>query len=401
MAATKTVWWDKNNDQHEGWIKDGLTYMDEAATTRIPVGATVKTDGGTYLMTANGGVPTQATARNQYEANSNAAINAYKAAGNVQQERINSATNAAIAEINRQKQIAEQNRKDADRAAKEAYLAAANPFGVLEEQRVQLGLDESGYAESSKLKLASAYAQKQTENRRAMNEQLSMLVVQIAQAKASGQYELANMLEARAQNVLQQQIALQGNLYSGDMQAMGQEESTRQFDEQMAWQKAQAEEQKKMNIASVLLDAGINSKKIADAFDMTQEEVNNLVAKINAQRAVKVSGGGGGNPSKINTQYLQSLLPVIKNSGLKIEEWLRDNGTAMGLDKDHIAALVMMYYANQGGASFDAVKTNVREMKQRGYDKARIVAYLDKVSKEELTDAGYREILETFFPDER
>ena len=106
MAATKTIWWDKNNDQHEGWIKDGKTYMDEAATTRVPIGATVQTAGGTYKMTSNGGLPTYQTSKNQYEQKSNAAINAYDAAGKVQQERINSATNAAIAELNRQKQIA-------------------------------------------------------------------------------------------------------------------------------------------------------------------------------------------------------------------------------------------------------------------------------------------------------
>lgn len=406
MAATKTVWWDKNHDQHEGWIKDGLTYVDEAATTRVPVGATVQTAGGTFKMTENGGVPTQATARNQYEAKSNAAIDAYEAMNRIHEDRVNSATHAAIEELNRQKNIAIQNREEANKQAYNSYLSAANPYGAAAEQRARLGLSDSGFAESSQLKLSGAYADQLNENLRAMNEQLSALDVQIAQAKASGQYELANVLEARAQNVMQQRTALQSNLYSADMQAIAQAASESQFREQMEWNRAQADEQKKMNLASIYLEAGMSSPALAEALGISQAEADSLVAKINAQRTVKVSGGGGGNPSKINTQYLQSLLPIIQSSGLTIEEWLGDNASAMGLDNDHRAALAAMYYAMQGGgagngASFDAVKTNVREMKQRGYDKARIVAYLDKVSEKELTDAGYRAILETFFPDER
>ena len=238
MGTTKTTWWDKENNQHEGYIKDGITYVDEAGTARVPVGATVKTNGGTYKMTSSGGVPTAATVRNQYQANTNAAINAYEAAGEVQKERINSATNAAVAELNRQKRIAETNRQDADRAAREAYLKAANPFGALEEQRVRLGLDNSGYAESSKLRLASDYAAQAVQNLRTMNEQLQSLDIQIAQAKASGQYELANMLEARAQNVMQQKVAMENNLSSLDMQAISQAESARQWEEDMAYQAA-------------------------------------------------------------------------------------------------------------------------------------------------------------------
>ena len=407
MAATKTVWWDKNHDQHEGWIKDGLTYMDEAATTRVPVGATVQTAGGTYKLTSNGGVPTQATARNQYETKSNAAINAYEAAGRVQEDRINSATNAAIAEINRQKDIVIRNREEANKQAYNSYLSAANPYGAAAEQRARLGLSDSGFAESSQLKLSGAYADQLNENLRAMNEQLSMLDVQIAQAKASGQYELANMLEARAQNVLQQQIALQSNLFSSDMQAMGQAESTRQFDEQMAWQKAQAEEQKRMNIASVFLEAGANSRYIADAFGISQSEADALVAKINAQRTVSRSSGGS-NTTKINTQYLQSLLPAIQSSGLPIEEWLGNNASAMGLDNDHRAALAAMYYAMQGqnpvvngnegqSEAYKRAVNVIAGMKRRGKGSSEaITAYINSLPKGALTTSELDALIDTY-----
>ena len=408
MAATKTTWWDKNHDQHEGWIKDGLTYVDEAATTRVPVGATVQTAGGTFKMTENGGVPTQATARNQYETKSNAAIDAYEAMNRIHEDRVNSATHAAIAELDRQKNIAIQNREEANKQAYNSYLSAANPYGAAAEQRARLGLSDSGFAESSQLKLAGAYADQLNENLRAMNEQLSALDVQIAQAKASGQYELANVLEARAQNVMQQRTALQSNLYSADMQAIAQAASESQFREQMEWNRAQADEQKKMNLASIYLEAGMSSPALAEALGISQAEADSLVAKMNAQRTVKVSGGGGGSPSKINTQYLQSLLPVIQSSGLPIEEWLGYNATAMGLDNDHRAALAAMYYAMQGqnpvvngnegqSEAYKRAVNVIAGMKRRGKGSSEaITAYINSLPKGALTTSELDALIDTY-----
>jgi hypothetical protein len=414
--ATKTVWWDKNGDQHEGWIKDGQTYLDEAGTTRVPVGATVQTAGGTYQMTSNGGVPTYATTKNQYEQNSNAAINAYQAAGKVHEERINSATNAAIAEINRQKQIAAQNRIDADKAAKEAYLKAANPFGALAEQRVRLGLDESGFAESSQLKLASAYAAQQTENLRAMNEQLSALDVQIAQAKASGQYELANILENRAQNIMQQKLAVQGNIYSGDMQAISQAENTRQFEAQLAEARAQEERNNKWNLAMAFIEQGKSAPFIAETLGIPQEDVNTFIAAVNAQKAA--SGGGNryyGNGGNEDTQYLESLLPVIKDSGLTVNEWIEEYGSGYGITSaDDKRALILLagdvnstpivtLQTNEDrraradkspyGTQYNNASYNVAKMKREGKSQEEIKKYLNRFKESELTDEGIAIIL--------
>ena len=413
--ATKTVWWDKNGDQHEGWIKDGQTYLDEAGTARVPVGATVQTAGGTYQMTSNGGVPTYATTKNQYEQNSNAAINAYQAAGKVHEERINSATNAAIAEINRQKQIAAQNRIDADKAAKEAYLKAANPFGALEEQRVKLGLDESGFAESSKLKLASAYAAQQTENLRAMNEQLSALDVQIAQAKASGQYELANILENRAQNIMQQKLAVQGNIYSGDMQAISQAENTRQFEAQMAEARAQEERNNKWNLAMAFIEQGNNASFIAETLGIPQSDVNTFIAAVNAQKAA--NGGrntryyGDGNENN-GASYVEQMLEL--GSDEAVEEWLIRNDFSSE-EKDTLRALYEEAKMKKGGIVVPVTQTpadrraradkspygtqynnasyNVAKMRNEGRSQEEIKKYLNRFKESELTDEGIAIIL--------
>jgi hypothetical protein len=368
--ATKTQWWDKNGDVHEGYIKNGQTYLDEAGTARVPVGATVQTNGGTYKMTSSGGVPTMATAKNQYQQNSNAAINAYQAAGKVQEERIKSATDAAIAEVNRQKRIAEQQQIDADKAAMNAYRAAANPFGAMEEQRVRLGLDESGYAESSKLRLASDLAAQQVANLRAKNEQIQALDVQIAQAKASGQYELANMLEARAQNVMQQKLALEGNLYSGDMQAIAQAENVRQWDENMAYQREQAqqaaelaERERKQNLALAFIEEGAPASFISEYLGIPQEDVNSIIASRQAQKAAEIAKlmrtGSSGSSSATakaqkaakTTEYLQSVLDYINTNGLDFEDFMENSADSWGITTAMKPEFRQMYMAQQAGNS--------------------------------------------------
>lgn len=372
MGTTKTQWWDKNGDVHDGYIKNGQTYLDEAGTARVPVGATVQTNGGTYKMTANGGVPTMATARNQYVQNSDAAINAYQAAGKVQEDRIKTATDAAIAENNRQKKLAEQQHIDADKAAREAYLKAANPFGALEEQRVRMGLDESGYAESSKLRLASDFAAQQVANLRAKNEQIQALDVQIAQAKASGQYELANMLEARAQNVMQQKLALESNLYSGDMQAIAQAESTRQWEENMAYQKEQEQKQwdyqtradeynKALAKAETLAQFG--NFEGYKALGYTDEQINGMKrayeAAAVAEAAARMRTGSSGSSSAAlkaqkeaeTTEYLQSVLDYVNANGLDFEDFMENSADSWGITSAMKQQLRQMYMAQQAGDS--------------------------------------------------
>ena len=330
--ATRTVWWDKEHKQHEGYIQDGKTYTNQELTERVPVGATVNTEGGTYKMTSNGGVPTYATARNNYQNNVNKAIETYKAAGEMQKQRVQSATDASIAEINRQKALARTNMTEANDAARKAYEQAANPFGAMEEQRVRLGLDESGFAESSKLRLASDYAAQTNANLRALNEQLQALDVQIAQAKASGQYELASYYETQAQNVMAQQNALQNTLYSTDVSAIAQAQNESQFNEQMAFQKeqlarqeAQAAEQNRYNLALAYLQAGASAPFVAETLGIPQKDVDALTSMIRADKATKARGGGSGSggAKKTSKYYADVAGDAYSLDDDELEEFLQ------------------------------------------------------------------------------
>ena len=400
--ATQTTWWDKNGDAHEGYIIDGQTYLDEAGTARVPVGATVKTNGGMFKMTENGGVPTMATARNQYQQQSNAAIDAYTAAGEAQRRRVQSATDAAIAEINRQKAVAQQNKIDADKAARDAYRAAANPFGAMEEQRVRLGLDNSGYSESSKLKLASDYAAQQTANLRSLNEQLSALEVQIAQAKASGEYELAGILESRAQNVMNQRIALAGNLFNADMSSISQAAQESQFREQMAFNQAQADEQRKQYIAGLYLEAGISSPELASALGMKQENADALVAAYNAQRAAQRSGGGGrvtASDEKAikKEEYLNSLLPEIEASGLSVSDWIAEKGSAYGVTSSEDKIYLINKAKEAGNGNLSKIMNTIKAMsKMEGASVPLITKFIDGLPEGYLTTEELDYLIDTY-----
>lgn len=437
MALPTTVWWDKSGAQHTGYIKDGKTFVDENAQARVPVGATVQTAGGTFKMTDNGGVPTAATARNQFLQGTDAAINAYKAAGQIQNDRINSATNAAIAELNRQKQIAGQNRQDADRAARDTYRAAANPFGAMEEQRVRLGLDNSGYAESSKLRLASDLAAQMTANQRAMNEQLRDIDVQIAEAKAAGKYELANMLEARAQNIMQNQISKYNTLYSTDMQAMNMAENTRQFNDQMALEReeiaraeARAKEENKYNLALTFLENGMDSDFVINTLGIPAEDVSAMASQIRNQRAQEAalamakatrsgSSGGGSGTSKNTNDVLATMLSF--NDDSKARAYLL---TLNKFDEAERDEMMEIYKAtkeatgkttpegNNGntntnnntsplGSDYTRIFAGAAGMQVRGNNKKKIVDYLDTFGEDQLSDSGYQQIVRTLFPDER
>lgn len=413
--ATKTTWLDKNNDQHEGYIINGKTYMDEAGTTRVPIGATVNTAGGTFKMTSNGGIPTYQTAKTQYQSAAQAALNAYKAASGAQEKSIQYSTDAAIAELKRQKGIAQQNREDANREAYHAYLAASNPYGAAAEQRARIGLADSGYSETSQMKLAGAYAGQLSENVRAMNAQLQELDVQIAQAKATGQYEIANILEARAQNILQQEIALQNNIFSGDMQAMGQAESTRQFDEQMAEntrqfdtqlqaQKEQAEKKNKWDLALAFIENGKNASFIAETLGIPQADVNTLIAAVNAQRTASRSSGGGGGSKKSNSSsgssggksYVDTMLAL--GSEAAVQEWLIRNN----FSESEKETLLDMYYEAldaQGTktVTYQHVLDVIGGMYRRGKaSKEAITAYINSLEEGTLTDEELDAIIDKY-----
>ena len=407
MAVQKTTWWDKDGKVNTGYIQDGKTYVDEALTERVPVGSTVNTNAGTYQMTSSGGVPTYSTARNNYENNVNKAIETYKAAGEMQKQRVQSATDAAIAEVNRQKNIARTNMTEANDAARKAYEQAANPFGALEEQRVRLGLDESGYSESAKLRLASDYAAQTNANLRAMNEQLQALDVQIAQAKASGQYELASIYEAQAQNIMSQQTAMQNALYSTDVSAIAQAQAEQQFNEQMAFQKeqlarqeAQAEKQNRYNLALAYLQAGASGSFVAETLGIPQKDVDTMIYAVQAANAKKASSksGSGSAKAKISSAY-DDIVKELWNvtDANEIEDMLDMYVAAKVITADEKNQIKSALVGTTPKTKDDQVRNTIAGMLRRGKATTQnITNYINSLQPGEISDDLLDELIDQY-----
>ncbi len=56
INSIKTTYYDPEGNARTGYVLDGKTYTDAEGKNRLTVGSVVPTEGGTYMMTANGGV---------------------------------------------------------------------------------------------------------------------------------------------------------------------------------------------------------------------------------------------------------------------------------------------------------------------------------------------------------
>lgn len=363
MRKMKVTYYDPNGKKSDGYIKDGKTYTDENFTQRVPVGSTVETAGGTYKMTESGGVPTYQTAQNNYKNKTQEHIAAYEGAARAREEAINAATTAAIERLNAQKKQADVNYTEANREAQAAYISASNPYGAAEEQRAKIGLADSGYAESSKLKLAGAYQEQLSENLRRKQALQAELEARISEARATGQYELASALEAQAQNVLAQKIALEKDLYAGDMNNIASAENIRQWKEQMDFTKREAE--------------------------LAREEAR----RKETASAVRVS-------SVKPVEDISWIYDEISASGMKPGEWLEYNADTYGLS-DTMKRQIMSNYSQKGipsgnGPYYGQAYSAVGRMIKEGASREKIENYLDSFEEDELTPIGVAQILATF-----
>ncbi len=267
----------------QGYIIDGKTYKDEAGTTRVDIGSTVPTAGGTFTLTAAGGVKTPASVANDL-------VSAYGRSGahlgvayDARKNAINGATARTQDRINNQKRQAHTQYEDANRAAYQAYVNASNPYGAAEEQRAKIGLANSGYSETSKMRLANTYQQALGENIRSRNAYLQELDNAYREARYNGDIELATALAEYEQLVYRhgidaaEAIAAQNNLaYNAGMNAnealwQRQKYEREWYAEQE--ERRRAREKELWNRAYKLVDKGFSNQQIADTLGVSLNEL--------------------------------------------------------------------------------------------------------------------------------
>lgn len=261
----------------DGYMKDGITYTDKTMAQRVPNGAIVHTAGGTYEMTENGGVPTAQTVINDYKNQSKAYMDAYSAAQKAQEQKIDANVRAAVARLNAQKAEAEQQKKEADRVAYNAYLRATNPYGANAQQMASLGLGGSGFSETNLASLGNEYQAQVMQSVLARDAALRDIALKIEEARLAGDAQKAEALSAYYQNVASMGLEIaQGNAYIAQNAANAAYERTRDAiaDEQYADEIAYNREQNTLMTAIQLIDKGFTPENVSKILNLSPDMFN-------------------------------------------------------------------------------------------------------------------------------
>ena len=267
----------------QGYIIDGKTYKDQAGTARVDIGSTVPTAGGTFTLTAAGGVKTPASVGNDLALAYKQSGGHLGAAYDARRKAINAATSRSQDHINDQKREVQAQYEDANRTAYQAYVNASNPYGAAEEQRAKIGLANSGYAETSKMQLANTYQQSLGQNIRSRNAYLQELDIAYREARYNGDIELADAIAEYEQLVYRhgidaaEAIAAQNSLaYNAGMSA---NDALWQRQRYMREWNAEQEERKRArekelwNRAYKLAEKGFSNQQIADTLGVSLNEL--------------------------------------------------------------------------------------------------------------------------------
>lgn len=173
---------------------------------------------------------------------------------------------------NQQKQKAEESYREEARASYDDYLDEIDRYGVSRENMVANGLSNSGYSETSRTNMYVAYqnrvasaraslkdAQLQFDNalkeaQLANNLAKAELALQTLQQKLDIALEGFNYKDTQTQNKLNWQNEINNNYYNKYQDVLDQinyenqqKEAIRQWEEQMAFQREQAEYQKQQD----------------------------------------------------------------------------------------------------------------------------------------------------------
>lgn len=165
-----------------------------------------------------------------------------------QENMINTSTQQAIDEIERNKQKAEKEAEKTNRALYTDYQKQINPYGVNAENLAEQGLKGSGVAESAKTNYYNTYQTAATEARNNVNNIMADFNAQITQARQNGDLQKAqsklNLLAQRAQNLVNMyNLKVQADQfgYQKEQDALAQNNWQKQYEQ--ALQEAQWQQQ--------------------------------------------------------------------------------------------------------------------------------------------------------------
>ena len=282
---------------------------------------------------------------NQTDSKYNELINANKDYATKQQEIQQQNTDFAIEQINQQKEKAEKDYTKEQTGAYTDYQKATNQYGVQAEQQAMSGLQNSGFAESSKVQAFTSYQNRYSTAREVYNNAVLSYDNAIKDAQLKNNAQLAEIAYQSLQTQLQ--YALEGFQYKNQLlqtkldtqikldseynnryqQVLSQintenslAEQIRQYNESMAYQKqrdavedAQWEKQYALSKASVSSSgSGSSSSKLTNGSSSSSSSKGTVTDKKSEKPTL--SNGSNSSGWLTSQQMANSLgLPAAVN----------------------------------------------------------------------------------------
>ncbi|MBQ2840270.1 MAG: hypothetical protein IJE70_02890 [Oscillospiraceae bacterium] len=285
--STEVTYQTPNGQNAKGYIINGKTYKDPTGTQRVDIGSTVPTAGGTFTLTANGGVKTPTSIADDIRKGYDNSLSHLGASRDASISGITAGVERKQNTINQQRQQAQANYVDQNRNAYNAYLRASNPYGVAEEQRARLGLSNSGYSETSKMQLGGNYQQAINNNRLALDQYLQELDTAYRDAQFEGDIQRANAIANYEQLVYQHGIAAaeaianqQNFAYNAGMDANEALWKRQQYEDQRAFDREQAawnRQTDNRDFALKMANAGFSASDIASVLGISEADLWRIV----------------------------------------------------------------------------------------------------------------------------
>ena len=215
-----------------------------------------------------------------------------------QNEIVNQQTQMNIDALNREKEKIDKELNKTTQGLYTNYQKMANNYGVQAEQQAKMGLNNSGYAETSKINLFNTYQKNVTETINNSNNLKADFDFKIAEARKQGSLTMA-------QNALE--------MYKQRMQLATQEYEMRNNREQFLYQ--QERDRIADNQWQQQFDYQKSRDEIADSqwqqtFDLQKK---NLLASSSRRSSSKSSSKSSGGQVNTSSENKVSEQEVVKN----------------------------------------------------------------------------------------
>lgn len=389
-TPTGVSYTDADGSRAYGYLVNGQTFRDPLGRNPIAVGSIVKTGGGNFLKTENGGIPAtdwdalrlQTAAQ---ERKMNAAADAAYQAGKLRYEQQRPGINSQY-----------------DTSARQLYANYMQEKQAMPEQMARMGLAGQGVSETTAARMSTAYMGNLSQSEIARRQALAEIDNKIAALFADTETQ-------KAQNA----AAVQGNVANAYQNYWQQEQAQKNTDRQFAMSQQQFDYEKQQNAYAQALSKaemlaqygdfsgyealGIDTAKMKAAWAQAQAApISGSGSSRRSSGSSSKSSGSGGTSKSGNSKmgYSQIAQEIIKaNSPVKTFEELSANQSISSSDYEKLKMLA----EEQTDKNFEQ---EMKDIKARRTTYDQIKAETGFMAEQMIDEYGYeryRKLLKAAF----